>query len=237
MNRSVVQGAVGAAVACGAFVTGSMCGGVAVAHAGLLGIGGGGDDVNVLGIEVLDGGSRTARPGATAARVNAVSTAPSARSVIIRTKPAVRQPVSEVIPAVSGTTAQQPATALGSSYIQAVPAAPPAVVPHAVTPPSAPVLEAPAPQALPATTTNEPGPTGRIGPADSLSPPTRIPDTFRVGYAEYLRAATTSEIVAAALPGAAGLAGFTILGAYAGYRQAKALKNALLAPVPTSILL
>jgi hypothetical protein len=31
--------------------------------------------------------------------------------------------------------------------------------------------------------------------------------------------------------------GFTVVGAYAGYRQAKALQKALLAPVPTSILL
>jgi hypothetical protein len=39
------------------------------------------------------------------------------------------------------------------------------------------------------------------------------------------------------LPGVAGIAGFTVLGAYAGYRQAKALQAALLAPVPTRILL
>jgi hypothetical protein len=41
----------------------------------------------------------------------------------------------------------------------------------------------------------------------------------------------------AAVPGVAGIAGFTLVGAYAGYRQAKALQRALLAPVPTSFLL
>ena len=46
-----------------------------------------------------------------------------------------------------------------------------------------------------------------------------------------------TDILAAALPGAAGIAGFTLIGAFAGYRQAKAVQRALLAPVPTSILL
>ncbi len=237
MSRSLRRSAVGAAIACGAFVTGSMCGGVAVSHAGLLGVGGGGDDVNVLGVEVLDGGSRTATPGATRAHVNAVSTAPSARSVVIRAKPAATQHVSDTVPATFTTPAQQSAEALGSSYIAAVPAAPPPAAPRSVTPPAAPALDVPAPQALPATTVNEPGPAGRIGPADSISPPTNVPDGFRAGYPEHLRSATTSDMLAAAVPGVAGLAGFTVLGAYAGYRQAKAVRQALLAPVPTSILL
>jgi hypothetical protein len=118
-----------------------------------------------------------------------------------------------------------------------VPAPVPATVPVVVMPPAAPALEAPAPLGLPVTTTRQPGPSGLMGPADSLSPPTKIPDSFRVGYAEYLRAATTTDLLAAALPGVAGIAGFTLLGAFAGYRQAKAIQEALLAPVPTRILL
>ena len=110
-------------------------------------------------------------------------------------------------------------------------------VPVSVMPPAAPALDTPAPLGLPVTTTNQPGPTGRIGPAQSFTPPTKIPDSIRVGYAEYLRAATMSDLLAAALPGAAGIAGFTIIGAFAGYRQAKAVQLALLAPVPTRILL
>ena len=76
-----------------------------------------------------------------------------------------------------------------------------------------------------------------LGRAHGFSPKSKLPNRFRVGYAEYLQTATTSDILAAALRGAAGLAGFTVVGAYAGYRQAKALQKALLAPVPTSILL
>ena len=56
-------------------------------------------------------------------------------------------------------------------------------------------------------------------------------------YAEYLRAATTVDLFAAALPGVAGIAGFTLLGAYAGYRQARAVQAAMLPPVPTRFLL
>lgn len=40
-----------------------------------------------------------------------------------------------------------------------------------------------------------------------------------------------------ALPGVAGIAGFTLVGAYAGYRQARAVQRALLAPAPPSIQL
>ena len=90
---------------------------------------------------------------------------------------------------------------------------------------------------MPVPSTIQPGPSRGIGPAEKLSPPKHLPDSFRAGYAEYLRSATTGDLLAAALPGVAGIAGFTIVGAYAGYRQAKALQKALLAPVPTSILL
>jgi hypothetical protein len=86
-------------------------------------------------------------------------------------------------------------------------------------------------------TTSQPGPGRQLRPAQSPSLPSRIPDSFRAGYPEYLRSATTGDLVAAALPGVAGIAGFTLLGAYAGYRQAKAVQQALLAPVPTSVLL
>ena len=99
-----------------------------------------------------------------------------------------------------------------------------------------------------------PVPEGRPGPAAPPTPahctparkihwrlviraPGQIPNSFRVGYAEYLRAATTSDLIVAALPGVAGIAGFTVVGAYVGYRQAKALQRALLAPVPTRFLL
>ena len=246
MDGSLMRSAIGCAIACGAFVAGPLSLGAAVADAGLLGIGGGGDGVDVLGVDVIGGNSSRSGGGGSAARANAVSTAPSARSVVIRTKPSTAQPDSSVVPAAFTAPSEQPAAvALGSRYIESVPQAPPpaalapvpVAVPSSVMPPAAPALDVPAPLGLPVTTTNQPGPAARIGPADSFSPPTKIPDSFRVGYAEYLRAATTTDLLAAALPGAAGIAGFTIIGAFAGYRQAKAVQMALLAPVPTRILL
>jgi hypothetical protein len=65
----------------------------------------------------------------------------------------------------------------------------------------------------------------------------RVPDSYRAGYSEYLRSATTGDLLVAALPGVAGIAGFTLIGAYVGYRQARALQQALVAPVPARIVM
>jgi hypothetical protein len=245
MDGSLMRTAIGCAVACGAFIAGPFSFGAAVADAGVLGIGG--DGIDVLGVDVLGGGSKKSGGGGTVARARAisVSTAPSARSVVIR-KPAATQPDSTIAPAAfTAPSAQLPAVALGSRGVEFVPEAPPQVAPAPVPvaapvlviPPAAPALDVPVPQGLPVTTTNQPGPNGLTGPAEHFSPPTKIPESFRVGYAEYLRAATTTDLLAAALPGAVGIAGFTVIGAFAGYRQAKALQMALLAPVPTRVLL
>ena len=246
MDGSLIRSAIGCAIACGAFVAGPLSLGAAVAEAGLLGIGGGGDGVDVIGIDVIGGnssksGSGGRRPVPTPSRQRQAREAwSSGRN--LRQLNRIRASFLRL----SLLPQQQPAAvALGSRYIESVPQAPPpaapapvrVTVPFSVMPPAAPALDVPAPLGLPVTTTNQPGPTGRIGPAHSFSPPTKIPDSFRVGYAEYLRAATTSDLLAAALPGVAGIAGFTILGAFAGYRQAKAVQMALLAPVPTRILM
>ena len=108
--------------------------------------------------------------------------------------------------------------------------------PLAAPPPVAPEPAGrPAPAAPPAPSPSAPPAKDPLAPSDSGA--ARIPDSYRVGYAEYLRSATTGDLLMAALPGVAGIAGFTLVGAYAGYRQAKALQRALLAPVPTRILL
>jgi hypothetical protein len=49
-----------------------------------------------------------------------------------------------------------------------------------------------------------------------------LPESFRAGYPEYLRAAAMAELAGMALPGLAGIFGLTALGGLVGYRQAKA---------------
>lgn len=249
LNRS----AVGFTIACGVFLVGPLSVGGAVAHADVLGLGGGGggNGIDVLGIDVLGG---TAKKSSTVsgAAARTVSTAPSTRSVIIHAKPAAAQPQSAqpeaqaITPAASADVmSEAPAVAWSAPVAEAVPVAPPPAAPVA-PPPAAPVapepvagpvLVPPPPQGMAIPTTSKPQPGERMGPTDRHAPPTRLPDSFRAGYEEYLRTATYGDMLAAALPGVAGIAGFTLLGAYAGYRQAKALQEALLAPVPTSVLL
>ena len=245
MNRPLTRSAIGCAIACSAFVVGPSLVGAAVANADLVGLGGGGGGIDVFGVDLLGSGGKAKSATGGQSRVGAVSTAPSTRSVVIRSKGAAAQPVAETVPAASVVpAAYAPATMLGSPLVEAVPAAGPplpAAVPLAagLPPlPAAPAILPPAPRALPVIpSTSAPGPGRPLAPADSHRPPTKIPDTFRVGYAEYLRTATNGDILAAALPGAAGIAGFTLIGAFAGYRQAKGLQRALLAPVPTSVLM
>jgi hypothetical protein len=249
MNGSLTRSAIGCAIACGAFIVGPSLVGATAANADLLGVGGGGGGVDVLGVDVLGGGGKTKSVNGSQNRVSAVSTAPSTRSVVIRSKDSATPPAGEtaqapaIVPA-----AYTPPTMMGSPLVDAIPAAPPASVtpPPAAVPlaggllplPAAPAFGPPAPRALPVIpSTSAPSPGRPLAPADSLRPPTKIPDTFRVGYSEYLRSATNMDILAAALPGVAGIAGFTLLGAFAGYRQAVGLQKALLAPVPTRIVL
>lgn len=144
-----------------------------------------------------------------------VSTAPVTRSVVIRGTPRAATNVPAVAPA-------------------ELPQAP-AVVPLAAPPPVSPEPEGRPAPAAPAPPPWSPPAKNPLAPSDSGV--ARVPESFRVGYAEYLRTASTTELFAAALPGVAGIAGFTVIGAYAGYRQARALRRALLAPVPTSFLL
>lgn len=49
-----------------------------------------------------------------------------------------------------------------------------------------------------------------------------VPASYRVGYAEYLRTAGTSEIAALAVPGTVGIMALTGAGGILGYRQARA---------------
>lgn len=174
-------------------------------------------NVDIAGSNLGGGGlARTGSAAVRAGNVPRVSTAPVTRSVVIRGTP------HEV-----GLMPGFGAPSLPEAPVVAPLAAPPPV------PPDAEAL--PAPGAPPAPTITVPQakePLGQHGPGA-----VPIPGSYRAGYAEYLRAADTSDLVAAALPGVAGIAGFTLIGAYAGYRQARSVRRALLAPAPTSILL
>jgi hypothetical protein len=149
-----------------------------------------------------------------------VSTAPLTRSIVIRGAPQSNAVTGIPAPAFVPPT-------LGEA---------PVVVPLAAPPPVVPEPEGrPAPGAPPAPSPLSPIAKDPLASKDSGA--TRIPDSFRAGYAEYLRSANNTDLFIAALPGVAGIAGFTLLGAYAGYRQARAVQAALLAPVPTQVLL
>lgn len=167
-----------------------------------------------VGVAEGFGGGELSRTNAAARAGNLprVSSAPVTRSIVIRGTP--RAPAS----------------------VPSVPLQAPAVVPLAALPPVSPEPETQqAPAAPPVPSPSASHAKGFLGHSDSGV--TQISDSYRAGYTEYLRAATTSDLIAAAAPGVAGIAGFTLVGAYVGYRQARALRRALLAPVPTSVLL
>jgi hypothetical protein len=166
------------------------------------------------------GGMPRSTTPARAGNLPRVSSAPVTRSIVIRGTP------------------HPPLGACGEAPALVPSAAPqaPAVVPLAAPPPVSPEPEgSPAPAAPPAPSPSAPQAKDPLAPNGSGIVP--IPDSYRAGYAEHLRSASTSDLFLEALPGVAGIAGFTLVGAYAGYRQAKSLRRALLAPAPTSILL
>ncbi len=161
------------------------------------------------------GGVPGANTAGRAANLPGVSSAPVTRSVVIRRSPQTASSIPAYVP----PSPQSPS-------VVALAAPPPdSVEPEAGQRPGGPL--APSPTAPQAKSPLAPGNSGAA----------RIPDSYRVGYAEYLRSADTGDLFVAALPGVAGITGFTLVGAYAGYRQAKALQRALLAPAPTSFLL
>jgi len=173
----------------------------------------------------VGGGGGGGVPRSTAAGRSAnlppVPTAPVTRSVVIRGTPRTSAPTRTETPAYEPERVPR---ANGTFPLAAPPPVPPAQESQ------------PAPVAPPAPSFASPRANDPLAPKDSRRPG-RVPDGFRAGYAEYLRAADTTDLVVAALPGVAGIVGFTLVGAYAGYRQARALRTAVLAPVATRVLL
>ncbi|MUL84647.1 MULTISPECIES: hypothetical protein [unclassified Mycolicibacterium] len=134
-----------------------------------------------------------------------VPTAPSSREILIRSAP----PKAPAAPA------------------PAIPAAP--VVPVAPAPvvvPPVPVISAPVPSAPPA------APSAPIRPVPRSEPPATqplpvpaVPESFRLGYADYLRTASTSDLLFSVLPGLGGMLLMTAAGSVVGFRQARAAQT------------
>lgn len=139
-----------------------------------------------------------------------VPTAPSSRAIVIRS-----------------ATPKAPA-----APVPAIPAAP--VVPVAPAPvaiPAVPALPAPVPSAPPAGPPPA-APSAPIVPAPRSEPPAAqqlsvpaVPESFRLGYADYLRTASTSDLLLAVLPGLGGMVLMTAAGGVVGFRQARAAQT------------
>ena len=225
MDRSRIRvAAVSCAIACGAMVAGPAVVGSAVASADdLFGI-----DIDIFGQDdkksdhadvvvgvgqpQFGGVSRAGPRGGGARRAPnqpPVPTAPSARSVVIRAEHPASVPAAPVAPA--------------PVIVPPVVPPPPVVVPLAPAPAPSPLAPAPSPAAPPSPVIQQPR-THQPALADSLSPQA-IPESFRVGYADYLRAADVTDLLAVALPGVAGILAFTAAGGVVGYRQARAAQT------------
>ena len=223
MDRSRIRvAAVSCAIACGAMVAGPAVVGSAVASADdLFGI-----DIDIFGqddkksdhADVVVGvgqpqfggvsGAGPRRGGARRApNLAPVPTAPSTRSIVIRAEHPASVPAAPVAPA--------------PVIVPPVVPPPPVVVPLAPAPAPSPLAPAPSPAAPPSPVIQQPRTNHQPALADSLSPQA-IPESFRVGYADYLRAADVTYLLAVALPGVAGILAFTAAGGVVGYRQARA---------------
>lgn len=144
-----------------------------------------------------------------------VPTAPSSRAIVIRSSPP--------------KAPSAPAPAPAAPAIPSAPVGPVAPAPVAIPP--VPVLPAPVPSAPPAGPPPA-APSAPIVPAPRFEPPAAqqlsvpaVPESFRLGYADYLRMASTSDLLLAVLPGLGGMVLMTAAGGVVGFRQARAAQT------------
>ncbi|MBU8828671.1 hypothetical protein KL858_04280 [Mycolicibacterium goodii] len=150
-----------------------------------------------------------------------VPTAPSSRSVVIRaTPPAASAPSAPSAPAAPAPSAPGALTAAPPVVVPPVP-----LVPIVVAPPAAPSPGGGVPAAPPAPSAPAATPPSLTAPAPAAPPPNAIPESFRIGYADYLRTANTVDLLVAVLPGMAGLVLLTAAGGAIGLRQARAAQT------------
>ncbi|WP_243858593.1 hypothetical protein [Mycobacterium sp. DL440] len=136
-----------------------------------------------------------------------VPTAPSSRTIVIRSAPP-KLPAAPAPAIATPPVAPAPVVAPPAPVISVpVPAAPPVGMPPAV--PSAPTNPA---------LRSEP-------PAAQMVSVPAVPESFRLGYADYLRMASTSDLLFAVLPGLGGMLLMTAAGGAVGFRQARAAQT------------
>jgi hypothetical protein len=205
----------------------------------------------------LGGGEVPQSGGAARATDLAPSTAPTTREVVIRAEPPAARgdsgprlapvpafvpPVAEVVPPVAEVV--PPVAEVVPPEAEGVPPAPPEIVPPVIVPPAivlppAPVVVPPAPAgrpeppASPIPATQQPRANNPLAPPDSFGP-SPMPDSFRIGYPEYLRAATVPDLMIVALPGVAGITMLTAAGGALGFRQARGAAQAALLLTPAA---
>jgi hypothetical protein len=173
-----------------------------------------------VGVDIAEsaGGSGAVPRGGGADRpstLQPVPTAPSGRTVVIRAEPPAPAALAPGAPAQVVTPPVVPLPVVPPLPV-IVPLMPPALATGAPAPEQS--STQPPAEIRPPLTNRQPA------PADSLSSPAP-PTSFRVGYADYLREATVAGLVAAALPGIAGIFAFTTAGGVVGYRQARAVQT------------
>lgn len=176
------------------------------------------------------GGASTSGRIGRAPNLAPVPTAPSSRQIVIHAAPAE----APSAPAHTAPEAQSPSIASPSAPVVAAPV--PVVVPPPmiVLPlPPLPEVAPPAPSggggapAAPPPAPSAPHVTAPSAQSPKHAAPTipAIPETFRIGYADYLRASSTTDLIFAVLPGLAGMVLLTAAGGAVGFRQARAART------------
>lgn len=147
-----------------------------------------------------------------------VPTTPSSRGIVIRAEP----PAAPVAPSVPAAPAVP---------VPVAPVVPPPIVlpPIPIVLPSLPAAPSGggAPSAPPMPSPNAPAAELPSTPPPAANPqaPQAVPESVRIGYADYLRTASTADLLLAALPGVAGLTLLTAAGGAIGFRQARAAQT------------
>ncbi|WP_245839346.1 hypothetical protein [Mycobacterium aquaticum] len=174
------------------------------------------------------GGAATSGRIGRAPNLAPVPTAPSSRQIVIHAKPAE----APWAPTQSAPEAQSPSIGSPSAPEVAAPVpAPPVMIVLPLPPlpeiaPPAPSGGGGVPAAPPAAPSTPHVTIPSAEPPQHATPAINaIPESFRIGYADYLRVSSTTDLLFAVLPGLAGMVLLTAAGGAVGFRQARAART------------